>query len=906
MSLFSRLQDAALEWTWRMVSRRPLALIVAGTVLALVSAAASSQWLRLNADQDALVSQDLPYQKTYLEHIRNFGDQEYLFLVIRTGGTEEGRSRAAFFSDRVAARLAARPDLIQAVYFRMRPQDMGQGALLFSSLEEARTLGATAAAMAPLVNRWTAEPTLAGLFSAAGLALSGGAAAGEDGGPGLASTDPALLLTALDGLDALLTRMRARISGGAPHGTEQPFNLADLGARHFFTANGRLLVMRIMPAKDYGTMDVIGKPLEFIREAMAQAREEVPGVDAGLTGRPALAADEMTTTDQDMLRAGVVSAVLMAALFICILRGWVLPLLILTTLGMAEAWTFGFALVTLGELNLLSIVFALVLVGLGVGYGVHVALRFSQGRCRGLSVDQAVKDTVFSQGAGVFLSASTTLSAFLTVLGSDFVGLAQLGLVAGAGIVFCFLAQYFVLPALLLVLGRRNLLGRAGAGLTALPFLEGLTDRAWTLVLVLGLAGLALIPWTLKVDFSYNVLELQAEGLESVAFEKALLEESDESTWYAMMAARDLDEVRALKERFAALPRVGKIESILDFLPPDQEAKAALFAPADRAIRDAPPAEAVPADVDGPALAEALDTLAEALEGLEEKLFAAGARDELARLGRTLDGLRGLAGTLAADPSLAPRLSGLQTALGQEALALLAWFKDGLKAREVVPASLPPALRDIYMGKDGRFQLKISPTGDVWDFDNLQAFVDVLRTVDPEVSGVPVSMLESAKLMRRTFLSAAVWTLILVTALFLGYSRSLSYTLLALIPLGAGILWLLEIMGLSGIHFNLANFFAIPMLIGVGVDGGVHLLARRQELGSARGIFLTSSPMAVAVTVATTVIGFCGLLFAHHKGLAALGAVMVLGSLTCMAGCLLVLPAAMKILHQRTEKRGTQ
>ena len=208
------------------------------------------------------------------------------------------------------------------------------------------------------------------------------------------------------------------------------------------------------------------------------------------------------------------------------------------------------------------------------------------------------------------------------------------------------------------------------------------------------------------------------------------------------------------------------------------------------------------------------------------------------------------------------------------------------------------------MGKDGRFQIKISPTGDVWDFDNLKAFVESLRAVDPSVSGVPVGFLESAQLMHRTFLSAGLWTLVLVSLLFIGYSRSLEYLALALLPLGFGLVWLMEYMGLTGLHFNLANFFAIPMLIGVGVDGGVHLLARRQELGSAHGIFLTSSPMAVALSVATTVIGFCGLLAAHHRGLASLGAVMVIGSVTCMVGCLLILPAAMKLSSALRFKRG--
>lgn len=594
----------------------------------------------------------------------------------------------------------------------------------------------------------------------------------------------------------------------------------------------------------------------------------------------------------------------MALLFVFVLRDWLRPLLIMATLGMAEAWTFGFALATLGELNLLSIVFALVMAGLGVGYGIHVVLRHAQATSRGLSPEAATRETVLTQGAGVFLNAATTMSAFLTVLGSDFVGLAHLGLVAGAGILFCLLAQLLVLPALLLALGRKGWLKPVRAQLTALPALEGVTDRAKALLFILAASAVALAPWALKVGFNYNVLELQARGLESVAFEKALLEESDESTWFAMSSARDLDGLRALKERFAAQPGVGRVESILDFLPPDQEAKAALNAQA-RALLDPAP-EAVPARVDAGELAQSLDRLAEGLESLEEKLFAAGAKEEIVRVEGTLKSLAELSAALNRDPALAARLSGLQEGLGREIAGLIGWFREALAAREVRPESLPPALKDLYMGKDGAFQLKVSPLGDVWDMDNLAAFVAAIRAVDPQVCGVPVGFLESAQLMHRTFLSAGVWTLVLVSLLFIVYSRSVEYVVLALLPLGFGLLWLLEGMGLLGLNFNLANFFAIPMLIGVGVDGGVHLLARRGELGSAHGLFRTSSPMAVALSVATTIIGFCGLLAAHHRGLASLGAVMVLGSVTCVLGCLLVLPAAMKLLSALRFKRGSR
>ena len=171
-------------------------------------------------------------------------------------------------------------------------------------------------------------------------------------------------------------------------------------------------------------------------------------------------------------------------------------------------------------------------------------------------------------------------------------------------------------------------------------------------------------------------------------------------------------------------------------------------------------------------------------------------------------------------------LEGMQKGLVQDLTGSLNKLIKWLNAGKMTPDDLPVSLKDLYIGKDGRYQIKVIPKEDVWDFDKLNRFVTELRKVDPEVSGVPVGVLESARLMHRTFLSAAALTIALVTIILWLYSRSFLYILLTMLPLGVSILWLLEIMGWFNLHFNLANFFAIPILIAIGVDGGVHLFAR--------------------------------------------------------------------------------
>ncbi len=891
MTPLAKFRDRFFDALWRLVHRAPRLLVCGALLLTLVSALAAVFFLRLDSDQDKLVSQDLPYQKQYLASLKNFGDQEYLYVVIEADGSYASRRQAERFADRMAERLRAHPELIRAIHYRITADDLGDKALYFAPLEEVESLAGMAAALGPQAAAWLADGRLTRLLEMAAGLLGGSEAPG-------AMVDPGLFGPALEKLKSYLQQMELALTGREV--AEPGFGLEEEGASYFFSSNGRLLIMRLLPAKDFGTMDVIAAPLAAVRKALKETRSEFPEVEAGLTGRPALQADEMTTTNRDMTRASLISIGVIGVLFVIVLHGWLRPLLVIVSLAMAIAWTFGFTAVTLGVLNLLSIVFALVLVGIGVDFGVHVVLRYVEERKEGQPVESAVRTALVQTGPGVAVGAITSVCAFYAVLGSDFRGLAELGLIGGTGILFCLLVMLTVLPALLLMAGRKGMFPESAPRLTALPVLEKLSERPAVLLAVLVAITLALAPGLFKTRFSYNLLELQARGLESVDYEHRMIEASDESTWFAIATADNLEQAASLRERLLALPTVGKIESLIDLMPQNQAAKQALFAKTAAALRPVPRRFRAVPPPDAAALGASLEKLQLALEGLEEKLFAAGAGAELAGLEEVSAAIDRIREQLAAEPTAAAHLTGLQRATREEIAGALRQLRHRLTAEPVSSADLPASLKDIYVGRDGRMQLKVIPRANIWEYNNLKRFVRDLRGVDPNITGVPISVLESARLMKRTFVSAAGLTLALVSLLLWFNYRSLRQVMLTLLPLAVSLVWLLEAMGWLGLEFNLANFFAIPILIAIGVDGGVHFLARGRELGSSR-LFGTSTPMAVALSFTTTMIGFGGLLFAHHRGLASLGAVMVLGSLAGMLSCLLVMPAVMKL---RGNKEG--
>lgn len=892
------LLEGMLSALWRQIALHPGTIIALGLTLALISALSAVFFLRLNSNQDRLVSPEVPFHKRYLENLKNFGDQEHLYVVIKTGGTEEGKKKAEQFAESLNQRLLQHPDLIQAIYYRILPRDLGDGALLFASPEEAKTLAETVVFLAPALNNWIKNPSLAGFLVQISVLLNSDQRA-------IPTFDASLLHQAFEALERLLANIN-NVLAGKPSGSSL-FNLAEIGGEYFFTKDGRLLVMRVSPKKDYGTMDVIGKPLEVVRQALKTTSAHFPGLEAGLTGRPVLQADEMQTTEKDMTRASIIAVILVGLLFTVILHGWLRPILLLICLGMAMAWTFGFATVTVGELNLLSIVFVLVLVGIGVDFGVHMVMRYVEAKRGQVGVEEAVLTSMFKTGPCVILGATTSVCAFYSVLGSDFTGLAQLGLIGGTGVLLCLLATLTVLPAMLLIAGRKNLFPSSAPRVTAMPFLERLSARpGWVLLIVVALS-LAGLPGLFKARFNYNLLELQAKGLESVEYEEQLIRSSDESTWYAILTADNLDDVKRLAKSLEAMPSVSKVDSILDFIPQEQAQKSALYAKAAKALDDIPVSDFVTTGPDPDSLINALAHLGSVLESLEEKLFAAGAGAELIRIDQCITQIQSSLDILQHDPAKVSRLTVLQAQLRSNIVNTLQQLKRWLNTKSVTAKDLPASIRDVYVGKDGRYQIKVSPSEDVWDFEKLEHFVSDLRRVDPEVSGVPVGVLESARLMHRTFLFAAALTVGLVSLILWFYSYSLRYVLLTLLPLGVSMLWLLELMGMIGLDFNLANFFAIPILIAIGVDGGVHLLARWKELQGSGGLFFTSTPTAVTLSFATTMIGFGGLLFAHHRGLASLGAVMVLGSLMGMVASLLVLPPALKLFGNfisKTKDKG--
>ncbi|MEZ6194119.1 MAG: MMPL family transporter [Planctomycetota bacterium] len=861
-----RLLGAAADLAWR---RSGLVLAVA-LVLAGLGIALAATRLRLNANTDDLISPDRPYMQNYRRFIEECGDLEFIYLVVEH---HDDPAAAKACIDDLAASLAARPELeLPVVHARIEPDEQLALATHAMSDEEFTDLSLPAEAYGAL---WNGGGT-GGLIQEARQGINRLLATGAFVSEARAKEIGAGAL--------FLCQLLAAAGGDEAAGKA----LGGLGTRpepeYLVSSTGKLYFLKILPVKDYGTLAVIERPLAVIREVMADVRGRHPAVEIGLTGKPVLQADEMATTDRDMTRSTSVAIALVALLFMLVLGGVRRPLLAVATLLVGIAWTFGLTTVAIGQLNLLSVVFTLVLVGIGIDFGVHVVMRYREAR-RSAAPREALRTAVLTAGRGNVTGALTSSIAFLMAILTGFRGLEELGFIAGAGLLLCLVAMTIVLPALLAMTERRQSGLEPGRPIAE----EGRGPGGRLAPLAALVLTLALAPFAGRVAFDENILDLQAKGLDSVEWEHRIIEDSGAETWFGVVARDDLEAVAETVERARREPAIASVRSALDLVRPDsperRAARARLDSVFDVSLTEIPVAWA-PIDLDG---------LGRSLMALARR-----AREEAP------DEAREMAGLARALVDLAARLEGedrvavgerLETRIAEVAAALSRMFEGMfLPLREVLPA----AIRDLFASPTGRLLVTMHPRGNVWDDATMTSFVAAMRRVDPQVTGVPITHHESIRDMRGGFGRAALLALAAVVLLVaLDFRRPLP-ALLALVPLFAGGIWLVGLMGLTGLHFNLANFFAVPILIGIGVDNGIHLVHRWRESRDEEGpLRLGATKRGVLLTSLTTAIGFGCLAFASHRGLQSLGFVMALGSLAILAASLLVLPALLARLRPR-------
>ncbi|MHC4181409.1 MAG: MMPL family transporter, partial [Planctomycetota bacterium] len=590
--------------------------------------------------------------------------------------------------------------------------------------------------------------------------------------------------------------------------------VSEPNSEYLLTNEGRLgLVLLRLAEDDTDSFAQGSKAIDTLRRLISQVEARHPQTRIGLTGLPVMENDEMRVSQVSMMEASLLSLFGVACLFVAGFGGLRHPLMTVGALLLAMAWSFGYITLAVGHLNILSISFGVVLIGLGIDFGVHYLARYLQLHRTIRSADETLVQTARSVGPGIFTGAVTTAIAFFTAGLTEFTGVAELGVIAGGGVLLCLVAALTVLPAMIHLSDAERSNRVLPAPLDVHGWMRPLFSQP-RLLLAATLAGTLLISLGIgRLWYDHNLLNLQPEDLESVELERKLLEESDQSVWFALSISESRQELLERKKKFLEKPSVARVEEIASRLPSDEEQKfptiRRIYQPLAN-LPERPPRIPVdpPADL-GLVLARS------------QALVAGNPRT--VRTQRQLEQVRQLLRQMPMAECYS-RLSDYQQRMAGDLLSRLHTLRAMANPEPPRLTDLPEGLVTRFVGHGGRYLLRIYGKGNIWDMEAMERFVQEVRSVDDRATGNPLQTYEASRQMKRSYEQAAWYALAAVLVVLYADFRSLRYTLLAMVPLGLGMVQLFGLMGLLNIPLNPANMIVLPLILGIGVDDGVHVV----------------------------------------------------------------------------------
>ena len=864
--------------------------------------------LQFNTSRDDLVGSNKIYHQNYLRLKKEFPQQSDLVVVIESEDVEKNRQ----FAERIGTKLESaqikvpvRPgskelvetNLFTDVFYKGDLPRMGAKALLFFPEKDLGSLQDKLQEVSPFIEKFTQTTNLISFFEQINKAFA--TAPHETN----AQTDS--LIQSLPALRRIVTQadLSLQRSGPPPSpGVTALFDAGDEAVRRTYItfANGRIfLVTAHAPIHDLN-----GKAVERIRLLMEETQREIPGLNVGLTGEPVLEHDEMEQSQKDTTMASIVSLVLCALIFIYGYNETGRPIKATICLVVGLAYTLAFATATVGHLNILTITFVPILIGLAIDFGVHLVTRYEEELRHGKTEVEALTKAMVFTGQGIFVGALTTAGAFLAMMLTNFKGIQEMGVICGGGLLVCFIPMITLLPVLLLR-GRQNVLDHKIGDLERRARIENIwLERPVLVMAVVGVLCVLALTQAHKVFFDYNLLNMQSAGMPAVVFEQKLIDSADKSVLYAAVVAETLPEAVALQERISQLPTVASngVQCIAFALNDDQREKLkrvglikAQVAPLQFAPTDAEPVN--------------VESLSRTLYSLYGYLGAAlgeikdsnpALTTQLVLLREAISSLRKhmLDGSGTALTAHSEKLAEFQQALFIDVRQTFQTLQNQDDRAPLQVEDLPPALAHRFVGVSGKFLLQVYPRYDVWQRENQEKFIAELRKIDPNVTGTPVQLYEYTTLLKKSYERAAWYSLIAIAILVFIHFRSFTAVILSLLPVGIGTLWLIGLMGWLKIPFNPANIMTLPLVIGIGVTNGIHILNRFAEERTP-GILSRSTGKAVLVSGLTAIAGFGSLMLAKHQGIHSLGSVMAAGIATCMIAGLAFLPALLNLLGRR-------
>jgi len=851
-TLVVRAIDSCARYAWPVIG---VALL-----LTVVSSWYAATHFAMTTDINQLISTDMPWRQRELKFEKAF-PQYHLLVAVVDAPTPELVTEA---TDALERRLVQQKSLFRSVKQPQGGAFFARNGFLFESLNELQPQLATMTQAQRLLQVLAGDPSLRGVIQALQFGLLG-----VQGGR---ITLDSMTWTMTLGANAI-----EKVNAGQP----ASFSWREMVLGRASTSSERRRFLNIQAELDYSELEPGRKASEAIRKAAADLNfPSTYQATLRLTGPVAMADEEFATIKENAgLNAAVTIAIVLFILWLA-LRWFRIILAVFVSLVVGLAITAAAGMLMVGALNLISVYFAVLFVGLGVDFGIQFSVRYRAERHDIDNLREALLESGRRAGAPLTLAALATAAGFLSFLPTSYRGVSELGLIAGVGMLIAFFTSITVLPALLSVVKPPSEPERLGYA--ALAPVDGFLERHRMVILVGTLAviigGMPLLYW---LRFDFNPMNLRSKTVESVATYLQLKNDPESGANDIEVLQPTLAAADALAVKLRALPEVRRVTTLSSFIPSDQPQKLALIQDAASKLNTALNPTAPAAPTSDTQTVSMINSTVEALNRLAGDGTGQGAT-AAKRLATAMTALG------KADPSVRQRA---EAVFVQPLKTTLDDLRNLLKAQTITRDNLPATLADDWVTPDGQARVDVAPKGDSNNNAVLEAFAHAVQKVTPEATEGPIAILEARTTVVTAFIVAAACALFSISIILWITLRRVSDVLLTLVPLVLAGVVTLEICVLIGMPLNFANIIALPLLLGVGVAFKIYYIMAWRE--GQTNLLQSVLTRAVTFSACTTATAFGSLWFSSHPGTSSMGKLLAISLMTTMAAAALFQPVLM-------------
>ncbi|HEY0330529.1 MAG TPA: MMPL family transporter [Rhodopseudomonas sp.] len=834
--------------------------VLIAIILAIAAGVYTARNFGINTDINRLISPDLDWRKRDISFDKAF-DQERLILAVVDAPTPEFANAAG---NALTEKLSQNNKDFDSVQRLGGGEFFDKNGLLFLPTKEVAELTGQFQQAAPLLEIMAGDPSLRGLTGALETGLAG-VKRGE---------------ITLDGTAKPFTTIAETIETVLKTGSGY-FSWRGLASPNPLTDSDRRAFIEVKPVLDFQAL----QPGKTATDAIRKAAEDLNlageyGARVRLTGPVPIANEEFATVQEGALVNGVGTVLVVLLILFLALHSPKIIFAVFVNLFVGLSITTAVGLMMVGSLNLLSIAFAVLFVGLGVDFGIQFSVRYRSERYKSGDLRLALVKAAQYSAIPLSLAAMATTAGFLSFLPTDYKGVSELGEIAGAGMVIAFLSSITVLPALLDLLnpaGEKEPLGYAFLAPVD-NFLE--THRVGIVGGTLAIAVLGL-PLLYFLHFDFNPINLRNPKVESIATFLDLRKDPNAGANAVNVMAPSVEAAKQAEAKLQKLPQVLRTMSLDSFVPDDQPEKIKLIHDGAKILNPALNPDSVdPAPSDQENVA-ALQSTADNLRKTAGEQAGPGAQASR----RLADALSKL---VAADQPTRDKVQAVFVTPLQLALEQL---RNMLQASPVTVQNLPASLVSAWRTKDGQVRIQVLPQGDPNDNDTLRAFAGAVLSAAPEAVGGPVSILKSGDTIVSAFIQAGLWALLVIGLLLWLCLRRIGDVLLTLVPLLVAGAVTLEICVLIGLPLNFANIVALPLMLGIGVAFKIYYVTAWRA--GHTNLLQSALTRAIFFSALTTATAFGSLWLSSHPGTASMGKLLALSLITTLAAVLLFQPALM-------------